>query len=412
VKFGCRSCGAKFTVAAKTGLMHASGRRRSPTHSPQKTFPKAGSVGNRFDLRYCKDWRSLGNRSKRGFATTYAKVWEIWPPLRRKGFQRPIPNPSQIARMNRPTDRSQPAPRAARCRVRGCRECPPVGTGDQFICRTHYAAADETARQAWHKALHDCENTDRSSAAWPAVARRHRAAWASLLDSAKQNTSASAHKAQEQTPRGPRSERKAMREKAMSAEAKKQAGIKATRQRGPVPLARDPQRYELAVFSLFSLTTAMEDAEAGRLTALLLGPVQICPLASIADGWFGLSGTATDHRLTNKKTGRENYCERLSGKAAAIFERALSHEQRTGRTSGELAWLTHSMACLAMAFAEAQDPVATNRAFAELDQLGWRRSIAEMRDRWDIAMRSNFAPADQSLIDRALHKLRDHPRNR
>lgn len=200
-------------------------------------------------------------------------------------------------------------------------------------------------------------------------------------------------------------QRKADRLRRMNRVAQKAAGVKVKRVRGPMSLLKDPQRFEIELFMLFSLKGQMPNFDAGRMTALLLGPVKVDPLTTITEGWFNFSGDAVDHRLVNKETGRENYCERISAKAARVCARGHALEL-TGRKSEEFGWVLNSMGWLADAFVGGFEPAATALAFEELDALGWREPLREMRDRWSAAMRTNFAPADQELIQRAIAKIR------
>lgn len=301
---------------------------------------------------------------------------------------------------------TKPIPAKPKCAIRGCKATLANPTRlDRWICEQHYRLADEAARQAWRAALHAAENTQRLDPIWPQVVANHRLAWAELLKSAdarslKKPTS-NPH------PPGRRRQRAAARDSHLSVALKKKMGIKAKRKRGAVALEDDERRFEVALFLLFTLVGHMGDADASRLVTLLIGPVSIDPMTTVDDGLFNLSGTAMDHRLVNRVTGRETYAERIRAKAEEVVNRGLKDEADTKIKSKEMGWLLHSMKNLAVVIANEFEPAATAQCFEELAAWGWRECLLEARSRFDKANRSNFPP-NTEMLQRGASALLAH----
>jgi hypothetical protein len=176
-----------------------------------------------------------------------------------------------------------------------------------------------------------------------------------------------------------RRERRAANAKARSVEFRRNHGIKV--KRGRRPLLKDNQRFEMALWLLFT-EAGLPKYRAAYLAMLLIGPVDIAAAETIEDLLIVIRGT------------RQRYATDLEHRAERIRDKV--YETVSRGVEAEVGWLSNSAAFLTIALTNLS-AASTAAALKELEALGWRAALRTVIERWTKAKRSNFPPHTERL---------------
>jgi hypothetical protein len=176
-----------------------------------------------------------------------------------------------------------------------------------------------------------------------------------------------------------RQERREANARVRSKEFRRKHGIKV--KRGRRPLLKDDQRFEMALWLLFT-EAGLPKYRAAYLAMLLIGPVDIAAAETIEDLLIVIRGTR--HRYA---TDLEHRAERIRDKVCETIGRGVE---------AEVGWLSNSAAFLTIALSNLSAP-STGCAVKELEALGWSNALRMIGDRWTKATRSNFPPHTERL---------------